>query len=256
VRRGCDGVMSMSRKMKAGWWRARDGRSRDWGLRGTQVVTLACVLALISAAIGFAQTAPEAPKTLPDTTIAPAGGAPPPAEPAGDTEGPDISAPTAPESAPPPPLIAPAAAHPVHHAVPPKSGPYNGPVEAGQALLKLTADSWGYAQPATSSSHVERLQAGKFVNVTGSTRHYLRIRLKSGKTAYVPMTAVELARPTDKVFRLTRDTPVLSAPNHSAKRLAEVHNSHDVHVVGTSINYLKIRMKDGLEGYIVMTALE
>ncbi len=214
---------------------------------------LACVLALITAAIGFAQTAPEAPKTLPDTTIAPAGGAPPPAEPAGDTEGPDISAP---ESAPPPPPISPAAPHPVHHTVPPKSGPYKGPVEAGQALLKLTTDSWAYTQPATSSSHVERLQAGKFVNVTGSTRHYLRIRLKSGKTAYVPMTAVELARPTDKVFRLTKDTPVLSAPNHSAKRLAEVHNQHDVHVVGTSMNYLKIRMKDGLEGYIVMTALE
>jgi hypothetical protein len=214
---------------------------------------LACVLALISAAIGFAQTPPEAPKTLPDTTIAPAGGAPPPAEPAGDTEGPDISAP---ESAPPPPPISPAAPHPVHHTVPPKSGPYKGPVEAGQALLKLTADSWAYMQPATSSSHVERLEAGKFVNVTGSTRHYLRIRLKSGKTAYVPMTAVELARPTDKVFRLTKDTPVLSAPNHSSKRLAEVHNQHDVHVIGTSINYLKIRMKDGLEGYIVMTALE
>lgn len=253
---GCGGVRSMSRQragLAAGLRNEAYRRTRAWGPRGAHVVVLACVLALITAAIGFAQTAPEAPKTLPDTTIAPAGGAPPPAEPAGDTEGPDISAP---ESAPPPPPISPAAPHPVHHTVPPKSGPYKGPVEAGQALLKLTTDSWAYTQPATSSSHVERLQAGKFVNVTGSTRHYLRIRLKSGKTAYVPMTAVELARPTDKVFRLTKDTPVLSAPNHSAKRLAEVHNQHDVHVVGTSMNYLKIRMKDGLEGYIVMTALE
>ncbi|HXR26024.1 MAG TPA: hypothetical protein VN742_11725 [Candidatus Binataceae bacterium] len=241
-------------RLAAGLRNEAYGRTRDWGLRGTRIAAVACVLALITVAIGAAQTAPDVPKTLPDTTIAPAGGAPPPTEPAGDTEGPDISAPTAPESAPPPPA-SPATHHRVHHTVA-KSAPYNGPVEAGQALLKLTADGWAYTQPATSSSHVERLEAGKFVNVTGSTRHYLRIKLKSGKTAYVPMTAVELARPTDKVFRLTRDTPVLSAPNHSAKRLAEVHNTHDVHVVGTSMNYLKIRMKDGLEGYIVMTALE
>ena len=146
--------------------------------------------------------------------------------------------------------------HRVHNAVPKKSAAYKGPVEAGQALLTLKADGWAYTQPATSASHVERLHAGKFVKVTGSTRHYLRVKLKTGKTAYVPMTAVELARPTDKVFRLTRDTPVLATPNHAGNRLAEVHHGHDVHVVGTSMNYLKIQMKDGLEGYIVMTALE
>src|SRR5208282_6210897 len=80
LRRGCGGVRSMSRQragLASGWWIAGDGRSRDWGLRGAHVVVLACVLALISAAIGFAQTPPEAPKTLPDTTIAPARGATP-----------------------------------------------------------------------------------------------------------------------------------------------------------------------------------
>jgi hypothetical protein len=242
-------------KSLTGWRIARVGRSREWMVQGARIAAAAWIAALITVASGFAQTAPDVPKTLPDTTIAPEGGAPPPAAPAGDTEGPDISAPTALES-PPPSSTPPATHHRVHNTVAKKSAPYKGPVEPGQALLQLKADGWAYAQPATSASHVERLHGGKFVKVTGSTRHYLRIKLKSGKTAYVPMTAVELARPTDKVFRLTRDTPVLATPNHAGKHLAEVHNQHDVHVVGTSMNYLKIKMKDGLEGYIVMTALE
>jgi hypothetical protein len=123
-------------------------------------------------------------------------------------------------------------------------------------MLMLETDTWAYAQPARSATHLEQLRAGKYVRVTGATVHYLRVKLKSGATAYVPMTAVELARPTDKIFRLTKDAAVLSAPNHSSKRLAEVHDGHEVHVVGTSMNYMKIRMKDGLEGFIAVSALE
>ena len=230
-------------------------RGKDWGLRAARAAAAVCTLLLVAAAAGSAQTPPEVPKTLPETTIAPAPGAPPPAEPAGDTEGPDISAPAAPESAPPPSAPAPPH-HPVHRSHPMIPATYNGPVESGKAMLKLKADSWAYALPAKSSRHVERVHAGKFVNVTGSTHYYLQVKLKSGATAYVPISAVELARPTDKVFRLTKDTSVLSTPSHFGKKLAEVHSGHDVHVVGTSMNYLKIKMKDGLEGYIAMTALE
>lgn len=233
------------------------GRSKSWLWRGARSAAVAGLLALITVSIGVAQTAPVVPKTLPDTTIAPAGGEPPVTAPAGDTEGPDISAPSAPESVPPSaPAPHPTHHHRVHNIVPMRPATYKGPVEAGQAMLKLKADSWAYTLPARSASHVERVHAGKFVNVTGSTVHYLRVRLKSGATAYVPMTAVELARPTDKVFRLTRDTPVLSAPNHASKSLAEVHSGHDVHVIGSSMNYLRIRMKDGREGFVAMTALE
>ena len=32
--------------------------------------------------------------------------------------------------------------------------------------------------------------------------------------------------------------------------------SHNVHVVGLSLDYMQIRMKSGLEGFIPMTALE
>jgi hypothetical protein len=207
---------------------------------------------LLAAAVVLAQTTAGVPGTLPDTTIAPAGSERASTVPLGDTEGPDIDTPPEPATAHSP--AAPLVAH--RHAIHRSAADYTGPLEAGQAMLVLKTDSWAYTQPARSASHVERLQAGKYVKVTGATVHYLRVKLKSGATAYVPMTAVELARPTDKIFRLTKDTPVLSAPNHSSKRLAEVHDGHEVHVVGTSMNYMKIRMKDGLEGFITVSALE
>ncbi|MGH7843285.1 MAG: hypothetical protein ACREQD_05650 [Candidatus Binataceae bacterium] len=137
-----------------------------------------------------------------------------------------------------------------------RSAPWAGAVEPGDAMLKLKEDSWAYASPANSSSHIERVTAGKFVHVSGTTHYYLQVKLKSGAVGYVPISAVEIDRPADKIFKLTKDTPVLAEPNHYGKKLAEVHNAHDVHVIATSLNYMKIRMKDGLEGYIATSALE
>jgi uncharacterized protein YgiM (DUF1202 family) len=186
--------------------------------------------------VAFAQggSAPKTlPETLPNTTISPATA--------------EISASG---------TAAPPTHHKTPHATAKKSASWSGPVEPVTAMLKLKEDSWAYANPTSSSSHLERVTAGKFVNITGTTHYFARVKLKSGAVGYVPLSAVELARPTDKVFKLTKDTPVLSEPNHYGKKVAEVHNGHDVHIVGTSLNYMKIKMKDGLEGYIPMGALE
>jgi len=215
--------------------------------RHAVVAAIACALTISVVVPSFAQHDSEAPKSgLPETTIAPAGGgAPPPAA--------DEGVPS--ETAPAPAAVTKQAHHKSHHTRSSKAS-YSGAVEPATGMLTLKEDSWAYATPAESSGHVERVHSGKFVNVTGTTRNYLQVKLKSGAVAYVPVTAVELARPTDKVFKLTKDTPVLSVPNHRGKKLAEVHRDHDVHIVGTSVNYMKIRMKDGVEGFISTSALE
>ena len=92
--------------------------------------------------------------------------------------------------------------------------------------------------------------------MTGSTHYYLQVRLKSGQTGYIDPSAVELAKPADKVFVLTHDAGVLDKPNRWGKKVAEVHQNKNVHVVGIALNYVRIRMKSGLEGYIPTTALE
>lgn len=129
-------------------------------------------------------------------------------------------------------------------------------VEPAQARLKVLQDSPVYAAPAKSSKHLEQLTVGKFVEVTGSTHYYLQVKLKSGQTGFIDPSAVELVKPADKVFVLTHDAGVLEKPNRWAKKLAEVHQGHNVHVVGLSLSYMQIRMKSGLEGFIPMTALE
>jgi len=228
--------------MNRGGIRAKGSSGRRKTAVHLLIFIAACSMPLVAIVPAFAQPS-VAPKTLPETTIAPEDSAPPPP-----------AAPAAADEAAPP-TTTPPAPRAVHHAAK-KSGPWSGAVEPADAMLRLKEDSWAYSSPANSSSRVERMDAGKFVHVTGTTHYFVQVKLKSGVVGYVPVSAAELDRPTDKIFKLTKDTPVLSEPNHYGKKLAEVHNTHDVHVIGTSLNYMKIRMKDGLEGYIAMTALE
>jgi hypothetical protein len=129
-------------------------------------------------------------------------------------------------------------------------------VEPVAAKLKVVKADWVYSEPAKSSKRLEQLEADKFVNVTGSTHYFLRVHLKNGETGYIDPAAVDLLKPTDKIFKLTHDAGVLDKPNKWGKKLSEVHQGHDVHIVALSLGYARIRMKSGLEGFIPLTAME
>ncbi len=204
----------------------------------------------------LAQTGSESPNTLPDTKIAPAPGeesSSPAAAPERPAAAPSEGEMAAPEVPPPPPVH-----HKTHHraAKPAVATLSATEVEPAHARMKLKEDAWVFTRPTKSSKHVERVHADKYVEITGTTRNYLRVKLKSGQEAYLPISAVEITRPADKIFQLTSNAPVLSEPSHWGKKLSEVHKGHSVHVVGVSLNYMKIRMKDGVEGYIPTTALQ
>ncbi len=196
-------------------------------------------------AIAAAQSESDVLDTLPTTTVSPAG--------SGVSAAPiPSSGAVEPNQAPPRPRRTRSSTH----APAPRATATSTAIEPASGHLRLIGDSWAYSRPDRSSARIEPVQSGKYVNVTGTTRYYLQVRLKSGKTAYVPYEAVDLVTPTDKIFHLTSNSPVLAAPNHAAKKLAEVHQGHDVHVVGVALTYMKIRMRDGLEGFIPDTALE
>jgi uncharacterized protein YgiM (DUF1202 family) len=189
-----------------------------------------------------AQTGPESKGELglPSTTIAPAEGETPPALP-----------PVTTHHRTPAPAI--------HHSHVPgaTTAPIKSvPVESAQAKVRLKQDTWIYAQPSNKSAHVEKGEKGKFVMVTGSTHYFLRVKLKNGKDGYVMADAVQVAAPADKLFTLTHDAPVLDVPNRWGKKVSQVHQGHAVHVVGIALNYMKIRMHSGMEGYIPSSALE
>ncbi|HYL60719.1 MAG TPA: hypothetical protein VEU51_17775 [Candidatus Acidoferrales bacterium] len=204
----------------------------------------AFALACWPASVSFAGVAEE---DVPATSIVPAG--------SGSAAAAPHDSATAPHAATEAGVMATPATKPkpaVHHAATPKAVE----VEPGNARLKLLNDAWVLSAPAKNSKHLEQVHKDKFVVVTGSTRDFLQVKLKSGATGYLDPLAVEMTRPADKVFQLTHDAGVLDKPNRWGKKVAEVHTGHNVHVVGLSLDYMKIRMKSGLEGYIPMSALE
>ncbi len=211
----------------------------------------AVVASLALSAPAFAAGIGE--EDVPSTSIVPAEGPSgvAPANPPASATSP--TPPSGKTSMPPPAGLKPAA--PSHH-VSSRNSVREPEIEPAQARLKVLEAQPVYSAPAKSSKHIEQLSPGKFVDVTGSTHYYLQVKLKSGQTGYVEPSAVELVKPADKVFVLTHDAGVLDKPNRWGKKLAEVHQGHNVHVVGLSLNYMRIRMKSGLEGYIPMTALE
>jgi hypothetical protein len=212
------------------------------------------ILALIMAAIATLAISASAyaagsEEDIPATSIVSGDSAPAPSTSAGAASSP-ASAGVATTTAPAVPAK-PATHH--RHATASTRAPE---VEPAQARLKLVEDTWVYSAPSKTTKHIEHVTKDKYVVVTGSTHYYLQVKLKDGQTGYLDPSAVDLIKPTDQVFLLTHDAAVLDKPNRWGKKLAEVHAHHNVHAVGLSLNYMRIRMKNGLEGFIPITALE
>src|SRR5579875_895361 len=169
---------------------------------------------------------------------------------------PTIAPEGAPETAPPVPAASPTAARKprraAHHAA--TAGHFD--IEEANARIPLSHDTPIYASPSTGAHQLEQGIAGKYIQVTGVTRHWLRVQLKNGATGYVQQKDAHMVKPTDKIFMLTKNAAVRADANKWSKKLSEVHRGHNVHVIGIALNYVKIRMKSGLEGYIPLTALE
>ena len=62
------------------------------------------------------------------------------------------------------------------------------PVKKRFLLAKPTAI---YSEPNTSSAIVEHVRGGIHVNVTGITGDWLQLKLRNGRTGYIPAEAAE-----------------------------------------------------------------
>src|SRR6202166_992771 len=89
-------------------------------------------------------------------------------------------APAAPATVAPAPIVAPARPKPKpkpkHRIVLENSDE----VEPAHALVKLKDNTWVYSRPNKWSHNVGQVHKDKFINVTGSTHYYLRVKLKNG----------------------------------------------------------------------------
>ena len=215
----------------------------DRGFGSMRLLTT-IVIALVMLAISASAYAAGTDEEVPATSIVPSGG---------ESGAAPAKSPAAVKT---PVTTSPARSKPTVRHRSTKATVHETEVEPAQARLKLLEDTWVYSQPSKKSKQLEHVTKDKYVNVTGSTHNYLQVKLKDGQTGYLDPAAVSLVAPTDKVFVLTKDASVLDQPNRFGKKLAEVHKTKNVHVVGLALNYMKIRMKNGLQGFIPITALE
>ncbi|HKV53289.1 MAG TPA: protein kinase [Candidatus Binataceae bacterium] len=142
---------------------------------------------------------------------------------------------------------------PVRHE---NAAPTSFQVEAVRGWPKVLRDAPLLAAPSASSEAIGEVVPGKHVIVTGMAPGYARVHLmKTDQIGYVAASALELVEPANRFYGLRTNAPVLNAPNKWADALAEVHRGHDVHVIGTAPGYVRIRMNDGLEGFVTSRAL-
>lgn len=85
---------------------------------------------------------------------------------------------------------------------------------------------------------------------------FVQVVLNDGQTAYVPHYSVALFRAAERNYILGFNTPVYSRPYRASETLAEVHQGRNVHVIGVELDYLKIRMRNGTEGYVPVSSVE
>jgi Tfp pilus assembly protein PilF len=63
-------------------------------------------------------------------------------------------------------------------------------------------------------------------------------------------------KPLNKVFLLTKNSPVYESPDSSSNVVGQVHKKKYVHVVGLAGDYLQIRLRNGTVGFVPETAAE
>jgi len=71
-----------------------------------------------------------------------------------------------------------------------------------------------------------------------------------------PIASESALRQVDKRFLLTHDSPVYESMSESARVIAQVHQRRYVHVIGLGAQWLRIRLRNGMIGFIPATAAE
>jgi tetratricopeptide (TPR) repeat protein len=75
-------------------------------------------------------------------------------------------------------------------------------------------------------------------------------------TASAPGAASPQIKPLNKLFLLTKNSPVYQNPDAASSTIGEVRRKKYVHVTGITGDYLQIRLKNGTIGFIPIAAAE
>ncbi|MGC2491529.1 hypothetical protein, partial [Candidatus Binatus sp.] len=68
--------------------------------------------------------------------------------------------------------------------------------------------------------------------------------------------AAPQVKPLNKLFLLTKNSPVYQNPDETSSTIGQVRRKKYVHVTGIAGDYLQIRLKNGTTGFIPVSAAE
>ncbi|MGA9741847.1 hypothetical protein, partial [Candidatus Binatus sp.] len=78
----------------------------------------------------------------------------------------------------------------------------------------------------------------------------------TGATATAAAGGAPQIKPLNKLFLLTKNSPVYQNPDETSTTIAHVRRKKYVHVTGITGNYLQIKLRNGTLGFIPVAAAE
>jgi tetratricopeptide (TPR) repeat protein len=131
--------------------------------------------------------------------------------------------------------------------------------KAHLALANLLATEPGRATEANAEFDEVRALDAKLMPAPASTTA-TTAPLEAPDTTTAPAPAAAGAapqvKPLNKLFLLTKNSPVYQNPDETSSTIGQVRRKKYVHVTGVAGDYLQIRLKNGTVGFIPESAAE
>jgi tetratricopeptide (TPR) repeat protein len=134
--------------------------------------------------------------------------------------------------------------------------------QAHLALANLLASSPGRAVEANAEFDQVRALDSKLIPApaaaTGGPAPVTTGPTTGGATtaATTPPADATKIKPLNKLFVLTKNSPVYQNPDETSSTIGEVRRKKYVHVTGITGNFLQIKLKNGTVGFIPVAAAE
>ena len=136
--------------------------------------------------------------------------------------------------------------------------------EAHLALANLLANNPARAAEANAEFDQVRALNAKLIPAPASTAAAIvpaapapgAAPTTAAAAAAAPAAAPATIKPLNKLFVLTKNSPVYENPDETSSTIGEVRRKKYVHVTGITGNFLQIKLKNGSVGFIPVAAAE
>jgi tetratricopeptide (TPR) repeat protein len=129
--------------------------------------------------------------------------------------------------------------------------------KAHLALANLLASEPGRATEANAEFDEVRALDSKLMPAPAATTAAVAPpEAPATTTASAPPGVAPQVKPLNKLFLLTKNSPVYQNPDQTSSTIGQVRRKKYVHVTGIAGDYLQIRLKNGTVGFIPESAAE